>query len=329
VDRRTFLTASASALAAGCTSETPEAAQTTPPEPPPIPILDAHVHLYDPTRPEGVPWPPETNTLIYKKTLPDRLRQACDGLGVVGAIEVECSPWLEDNQWVLDVMEKDPIMVGTIGDLEPDDAEFAEHLDHFGANPMFLGIRYGYLWGRDFRAQLRKPRFVAGMKLLAERGMTLDTANQSVRALEDVVNLTDNVPDLRVVLDHLPKLAVPEPGPERDAYQAAMKALGERPSIYVKVSAVLREVDGQVPDDLEIYRPKLDEMWSVFGEDRVVYGSDWPNSEPLGPYAKVLSVVKRYASEKSREAQEKFFWRNSIKAYRWKKRGGDQPEAAA
>jgi hypothetical protein len=24
-------------------------------------------------------------------------------LGIVGAIEIECSPWLEDNQWVLDV----------------------------------------------------------------------------------------------------------------------------------------------------------------------------------------------------------------------------------
>ena len=31
----------------------------------------------------------------------------------------------------------------------------------------------------------------------------LDTANQSIRALEDVVDLTDHVPDLRVVLDHL------------------------------------------------------------------------------------------------------------------------------
>mgnify|MGYP002805827432 CR=1 FL=1 len=28
----------------------------------------------------------------------------------MGAIELECSPWLEDNQWVLDVIEKDTIL---------------------------------------------------------------------------------------------------------------------------------------------------------------------------------------------------------------------------
>ncbi len=88
---------------------------------------------------------------------------------------------------------------------------------------------------------------------------------------------------------------------------------------------MLQRVGETVPDDLEIYRPKLDEMWETFGEDRVLYGSDWPNSEPLGPYPKVLGIVRRYAAEKSRAAQEKYFWRNSIAAYRWKKRDEAQP----
>lgn len=325
MNRRTFLSASAAALAAGCASEAPKAPD---PAEVPVPILDTHIHLYDPTRPGGVPWPPKTNTLIYKKTLPDRFREASAGLGVVGAIEIECSPLLEDNQWVLDVIEKDPIMVGAIGDLEPDKPGYPRQLERFAANPLFLGIRYGYLWGRDLREQVAKPAFIAGLKLLSERGLTLDTANPSVRALEDIVDLTDQVPDLRVVLDHLPKLAMPEPGPERDAYRAAMNTLGERPNVYVKVSAVLRNIDGQVPDDLEIYRDKLDEMWGVFGEDRVVYGSDWPNSEPLGPYPKVLGVVERYVAEKSREIQEKYFWRNSVAAYRWTPRTDEQPSVS-
>ena len=320
MNRRTFLSASAATLAA---SQAVFAA-----EPGNVPIIDTHVHLYDPTRPEGVPWPPKTNTLIYKKTLPDRLRKESAGLGVVGAIEVECSPWLEDNQWVLDVMEKDPIMVGTIGDLEPSKPGYAKHLERFAKNPLFLGIRYGYLWDRDLRAELAKPAFIEGLRMLAERGLTLDTANPAVRALEDIVVLTDKVPTLRVVLDHLPKLAEPPPGPDRVAYHAAMRALGARQNVYVKVSAVLRQVGDTVPDDVEVYRAKLDEMWGTFGEDRVLYGSDWPNSEPLGPYPKVLGVVRQYAGEKSREAQEKYFWRNSVKAYRWKKRAANQPMGA-
>jgi predicted TIM-barrel fold metal-dependent hydrolase len=317
VNRRIFLSTSAALLAA----DPGDAAEA------PLPIIDTHVHLYDPTRPEGVPWPPKTNTLIYKKTLPDHLRQAIAGLGVVGAIEVECSPWLEDNQWVLDVIEKDTIMVGTIGDLEPDKPAFAKHLERFAKNPLFLGIRCGYLWDRDLRVDLAKPAFMQGMRMLADRGLTLDTANQTVRALEDIVTLTDRVPNLRVVIDHLPNLPEPPAGPERTAYHAVLRELGARANVYVKVSAVLRKVGNTVPDDVEIYRAMLDRMWATFGDDRVVYGSDWPNSEPLGPYPKVLGVVRKYAGEKSRAAQEKYFWRNSVKAYRWKKRAADQPSA--
>jgi predicted TIM-barrel fold metal-dependent hydrolase len=84
-----------------------------------IPIVDTHIHLFDTARPQGVPWPDKNDAVLYKPALPGRYRKVTQGLGVVGAIEIECSPWLEDNQWVLDVAAKDSIIVGTIGDLEP------------------------------------------------------------------------------------------------------------------------------------------------------------------------------------------------------------------
>jgi len=121
-------------------------------QPRPIPILDAHIHLFDPTRPQGAPWPSKSNTILYKPALPSRYREVIRRLGVTGAIETECSPWLEDNQWVLDVCEKDTIMVGTVGNLEPGKPEFRGHLERFHRNPLFRGIRYGNLWRRDLTA---------------------------------------------------------------------------------------------------------------------------------------------------------------------------------
>ena len=55
---------------------------------------------------------------------PERYRRLAVPLGVVGAIKVEASPWIEDNLWVLEVAQRDPIMVGVIGNLEPDKPEF-------------------------------------------------------------------------------------------------------------------------------------------------------------------------------------------------------------
>src|SRR5215472_13097301 len=89
-----------------------------------MPVIDAHIHLFDPTRPQGVPWPEKKDTVLYRQALPDRYRTIAAPFGITGAIEVEASPWLEDNQWVLDVAAKDSIIVGTVGNLEPGAPDF-------------------------------------------------------------------------------------------------------------------------------------------------------------------------------------------------------------
>src|ERR1041385_1593200 len=174
-----------------------------------IPIIDTHIHLFDTTRPEGVPWPSKNNAVLYQPALPERYRKIAVPLGIRGAIEVECSTWLEDNQWVLDVAGKDTIMVGTVGNLEPGKPEFRSRLERFHKNPLFKGIRYGNLWGRDLGAELAKAEFVTDLKRLADAGLVLDTANPNPALIESVVRLTDRVPTLRVVLDHLPQLNPP------------------------------------------------------------------------------------------------------------------------
>jgi predicted TIM-barrel fold metal-dependent hydrolase len=300
MNRRTLL---AGALAIAAEAQTP------------VPIIDTHIHLFDPRRSQGVPWPPKDNAVLYQPALPDRYRKIASQLGVVGAIEVECSPWVDDNQWVLDIAAKDSIIVGTVGNLEPGMPEFRAQLDRFHKNPLFRGIRYGNLWGRDLGVEISNPEFVAGLKALADAGLVLDTANQNAALLEAVVRVTDKAPGLRVVIDHLPQL---KPLPD-------LKELAKRPQVYVKVSEVLRRENGRVPASLEFYKHTLDELWGIFGEDRLLYGSDWPNSDQWAPYDVELNVVRQYFRGKGRAAEEKYFWKNSVTAYKWVKRESGQP----
>jgi len=88
-----------------------------------------------------VPWPAKTDTVLYKPALPERYSKIAAPLGIKGAIEVEASPRLEDNQWVLDLAAWNPIIVGTVGNLEPGTPDFRKHLDRFHRNPLFRGIR--------------------------------------------------------------------------------------------------------------------------------------------------------------------------------------------
>ena len=289
------------------------------------PIIDTHIHLFDTGRPGGVPWPEKKDTVLYKPSLPERYRRITAPFGIRGYIVVEASPLLEDNQWVLDTGGRDSRFLGMVGNLKAGQADFGKHFERFHRNPLFLGIRYGNIWDYDLGREVTKPAFLSDMKTLADAGLELDTADQDPALIHAVVRLTDRVPSLRVVIDHLPQMDPPRDEKARRAVQEDLRELARRPQVYVKVSEVPRRVNGKVPEDLGFYRSRLDEVWETFGADRLVYGSDWPNSDIWGPYGLALGLVTKYFSGKGQTASEKFFWRNSVAAYHWKARDPGQP----
>jgi L-fuconolactonase len=328
LSRRTFLTALAATTTAAAdprpaVAQAASAILTTPA----IPIIDTHIHLFDQTRPHGAPYsgPRGAPGAAPVPAYPDRYRKLAVPHGVVGAIKVEASPWIEDNLWVLEVAQRDPIMVGVIGNLEPDKPEFAEYLGRYRKHPLFRGIRYGNLWNRDIVKQSQNPLFLDGLKLLAQADLVLDTANPRVPLLESMLRISDAVPDLRIVLDHLPALAPAEA--DRPGYDAALAQFAKRPQIYVKLSEIIHRENGVVVSDLGQMRARLDLLVQTFGEDRILFGSDWPNSDGVGPVDQAFAIAKEYFSTKARLVQEKYFWRNSVNAYKWVKRDPSQPTA--
>src|SRR5690242_16037197 len=248
--RRAFVIGAAASVAAMPRSSGAQA--------PAIPIIDSHIHLFDPDRPQGAPYsgPPPAPGRKPIAAYPDRYRRLAAPLGVVGAIKVEASPWIEDNLWVLEVAERDPIIVGVVGNLEPDKPEFAEYLDRYHRNRLFRGIRYGNIWGRDIAKQSTNPAFIEGMKRLADADLVLDTTNPRVSLLEAALRISDAVPSLSIVLDHLPSL---DPDASEQArYDAALREFRSRRQIVVKLSEIIHRVNDRVATELGAYRARLD-----------------------------------------------------------------------
>lgn len=289
-----------------------------------VPIIDSHIHLFDVSRPQGVPWPPK-DSVIYKTALPDRYTKLAAPHGVVGAIEIECSPWLDDNQWVLDIAAKNPIIVGTIGDLEPGTPDFSKQLERFHRNPLFRGIRCGNIWNRDLSQQIANQAFVHDLKALASAGLVLDTANPDPVLIHAVVRLSDTLPDLKIIIDHLPELTIPTDVSGQKACDADLRSLAQRPQIFAKLSGIVRNVNGRVPLDLAFYRDRLDHIWGTFGPDKLMFGSDWPNSDQWAQYPDVFRLAAEFIASKDQSAVEKFFWQNSLTFYKWIKRAPSQP----
>ena len=289
-----------------------------------IPIIDTHLHLFDQTRPQGAPY--TGNPGNTSPALPSTYRQLAPP-GIVGAIEIEASPWIEDNLWVLQVEQADTIMVGYIGNLQPEKPEFAEYLDRYHRNKLFLGIRYGNIWGYSLPNQVSNPVFISGLKLLQQADLTLDTANPNPDLIQAVISITDLVPGLRVVVDHLPAM-LRTLGPSAiSTVDANLRVLATRPNVFVKVSALLvLDATGKPVTDPAAYRPTLDYIFQVFGENQVIFGSDWPNSIAANNLPAIVKIVQDYFYGKGVTVAEKYFWRNSIKAYKWLPREYAQPQ---
>jgi L-fuconolactonase len=286
-----------------------------------IPIIDTHVHLFDSRRPQGVPYAgsPEWAKDMKGVALPSTYDAYAKPLNIVGAIELEASPWVEDNLWVLEQMQTDTLFVGTVGDLEPEKPDFAELFDRFRKNPMFLGIRCGNIWDRDVSKQVDNPKFMDGLKRVADADMVMDTANPTIPLLQTMLHINDRLPALRIVLDHLPQL---DPDDEK-AYAAVLKEIKGRPAIHAKLS----EIDhrSMKARGLAAHKARLDQLMDTFGEDRVVFGTDWPNSWGTATPAEIVTVARAYFATRSRAAAEKYFWKNSLAVYKWKKRAANQP----
>lgn len=304
MNRRTFLATTTAACLGSLSSR---AAAT-------YPIVDTHTHFYDPSRPQGVPWPGK-GTPLYRTVLPDDWAKVALPHGVTSTVVVEASAWLEDNQWILDLAANDKRIVGFVGRLDPLLPDFAANLKRFAANPIFRGIR---LSSAILVEQVGKPEFLAVMKLLAERGLQIDVNGGGGPYLEAVATLATAIPDLRIVIDHVGGAG--DPTQLKDEWKQGMQVAGKNSNIFCKVSALAEQTKtdfGKAPQDTAFYLPILDHVWSCFGEDRVIYGSNWPVSDKGAPYDVVFRIVKEYFSAKGSTAEEKYFYKNSQAAYRW------------
>lgn len=280
----------------------------------PSQIIDTHIHLYDTSRKEGVPWPPKEDEVLYKPHLPGEFERVARASGVTGVIVVEASDRLEDNRWVLDLVEGNDFFVGLVGNVDPYREDFAEHVDRLRRDERFVGIR-ARIQGREI--DYRDQRVLASFAHLAKCDLTLDILmnGKGAETVLEIDRVARRLPKLRIVVNHVLGYDIDGKQPSEE-WVSAVERLAENENVYCKVSGLYqRSVPQPAPHDVDHYRPVLDVLWKHFGERRLVYGSNWPVTKKSGDYASYVRLVSAYFGEKGRDASERYFWRNAMTAY--------------
>ena len=275
-------------------------------------IIDTHTHFFDPTRPQGVPWPTKGSPL-YHPVYPKDWAAVANKLGVRETVVVEASPWPGDNDWILNLAAKEKSIVGFIGHGLPGSSDFPKEIKRLAANPIFRGVRVG---GDELRDNIGSNDFVQGARLLADLDLVLEV--NGLDDLAQVAKFAAKVPALRIVLGHAGNPGNPQA--VRPGWKEGIAAVAKPHNVVCKVSALTEynaPPDGKAPTQSAHYLPVLNHVWEAFGDDRLMFGSDWPVSDGASTYDVLFQIVSDFFRPKGGEACEKFFWKNSLAAFKW------------
>jgi L-fuconolactonase len=276
-------------------------------------IIDCHVHLYSLARPDGITWIKKENRQLYKDHLPEDFGKVAEKNGVTGVVLVQAGQSIPDNQWNLDVSASDKrLFRGVVGNLSQviGTEKFAPLFKGLCEDPRYLGYR---LSGRPQNGF--DDAFYIHLEATAKAGKSVDFLLGGY-TLNEVSAIAKRVPDLRMIINHLGGVQL-DGNPLAPEWVEDFKAVAKHGNVFCKVSALYgRLAEQPAPKDLAFYKPVLDLAYESFGEDRLVYGSDWPVTKTTGDYASVLELTRSYFKTKGEAACEKLFHRNAEKFYR-------------
>lgn len=275
-------------------------------------VIDTHVHLWDLERPDGIYWISKDNTVLYRSMLPQTHEPIAQANGVQGVVVVQAGQYLPDNQWVLDVTAHNTeLYLGVVGNLSEviGTDRFAPLLEQLCEDDRYLGYR---LSGR-YQDEL-SDAFFRDLKLTAEMGKSVDILLGNY-SLEDVVTIAKRVPELKIIVDHFGGVQLNQMPLDAEWVQE-FRTVAACPNVFCKVSALYgRFKDQPAPRDASAYQEIMDLALACFGEDRLVFGSDWPVTRTTGDYSSVLKLTRDWADLQQGDLTDKLFHQNASKFY--------------
>jgi L-fuconolactonase len=278
---------------------------------PDFPIIDSHLHLWDPGR-LRYPWLFDP---LDRPFLPADFRAASQGVEIEALVFLECDAVLDDAfaeaEAVLDWAREEPRIAAMVcnAPLESGDAA-RPALEQLAATDKVRGIRRIYQDQPDPGYCLR-PDFVVGVKALADYGLTFDLCLKHPQ-LHSTIGLADACPNVPMVLDHIAK-----PGIKAGLMQPwadQMHELAKRENVVCKLSGVATEAAADwTPATL---RPYMDVALEAFGPSRIMFGGDWPVSTLAITYPAWVALVDEVISDLSETEQRQIYCDTARAFYR-------------
>jgi L-fuconolactonase len=254
-------------------------------------LLDAHHHLWDPSR-RDYPWMfGDALAPIRKPYDVADLTRETSGTGVRRTILVQTIASQDETAEFLATAAETPggLIAGVVGWVNLTAPDVDDRLAELRAGPgghLLVGVRHQvqdepdpeWLSRRDVRA---------GLRAVADAGLVYDLL-VLVHQLPSAWQAALDLPELRFVLDHAAKPPIASGALE--PWASGVKALAAAPNVSCKLSGLVTEASwtSWAPTDIEPYASRIVEY---FGASRTMFGSDWPVCELAATYPQVVDLA--------------------------------------
>jgi L-fuconolactonase len=282
---------------------------------PDFPIIDAHVHLWDPPRFE-IPWlnnVPVLNEMYVLEQYYDHTRGVEIEAFVYEEIDIAPDYRLLEVREAAAYAKADPRLRGIVASAP---LEYGDQVREFlkalvGESDLVRGVRRLLQDEQDNEYCLR-PRFLRGVELLAEFDLSFDICIRH-QQMPAVIEMVRRLPQIRFVLDHIGK--PPIKAQQLDPWRDHISELASLPNVSCKISGVVTEADHEAWT-IEHVAPYIQHVLDAFGEDRVMYASDWPVATQASTYQRWVETLDSITSDWSDAAKHKLWAENARAFYR-------------
>ena len=253
--------------------------------------IDAHVHVWGRDELARYTWMTAEMEAIRRPFGLDELEPLLAANDFDHVVLVQTCPSLEETRALLELAAVAPHVAGVVGWVDLTSSDVAETLADLRARTggrHLVGIRHQVHDEADPEWLLRDD-VRRGLRALQDAALAYDVLVRT-RELPATLHMARAFPELRLVVDHIAK--PPIASGELEPWAGRLAALARLEHVSCKLSGLVTEADWRRwrPEDLA---PYADRVVGWFGEDRLLFGSDWPVCTLAASYDEVVAVAER------------------------------------